>query len=133
MKVRRKVSVPGAPWLAAAVTRVEAFDLVQRYAGKFPGMESGDFPSYAELVSSLLYSNAAEYAAERKKKKNKDRPPLPGPPSEGECYTSSTQCTDGSVIPQTCCPVEESLGSVYLCTPSCASELAVMGSETSDF
>lgn len=62
---------PGAPWLAAAVTRVEAFDLVQRFSGSFPGLESGDFGAYADLVSAVLYSDKAVYAQERKKKKEK--------------------------------------------------------------
>ena len=75
---------PGAPWLAAAVNRAEAYDLVQRYAARFPGIEQGSFAAFAELVSSVLYSDAAEYAAERKKKKG----------GGGTTPTTPTNCSE---------------------------------------
>lgn len=61
---------PGAPWLGAVVTRVEAYDLAVRFSTQFPGMEQGSFAAYSGLVSALLYSDGAEYAKERKKKKS---------------------------------------------------------------
>ncbi len=98
---------PVAPWLGASVTRVEAFDYVLRYAKRLPGLERGEFSAYAALASSILYSEEAEFSAERRRKKRRDPPDFPEPPLDPtfDCDSCETkECTlTGQII--RCCIV----------------------------